>query len=180
MYSKAKISGHPIHPMLVSFPIVFYTVSLISFIVYQYGMTDLFVYQLGFFCTIAGVASALVAAIPGFIDWYSGIPKESAANTRGMLHGGLNVAALVLFVYNATILYGHWRTPPYEDIISLWASALGGTALTLLAGFHGWELIATHKVGVNLTADQQRLEPVEKMDRKDHEANIPLGRPRTV
>lgn len=32
MYSKAKIAGHPIHPMLVAFPITFYIVSLIAFL----------------------------------------------------------------------------------------------------------------------------------------------------
>ena len=32
MYSKIKIMGHPIHPMLVTFPIAFYFATLIAFI----------------------------------------------------------------------------------------------------------------------------------------------------
>lgn len=181
MYSKAKIGGHPIHTMLVAFPITFYTTSLAAFLVYSIGAVEIFWYQLGFFCTFAGVGTAVLAAIPGFIDWGYGIPKESAANKRGIIHAILNVSALILFSFNAARLYGNWRTPPYADTISLWAIALVGVAFTLAAGYHGWELVATHKVGVTMTPEQQRLEPIEKMDRKDHEINAPsLSRPRTV
>ena len=34
MYSKIKIFGHPIHPMLVAYPIAFYTSTLVGFIIY--------------------------------------------------------------------------------------------------------------------------------------------------
>ncbi len=172
MYSKAKIAGHPIHPMLVAFPITFYIVSLIAFLVYNFGSTEIFWYQIGFLATFAGVITALVAAIPGFIDWHYGIPKESAANKRGMIHAGFNVAALILFAVNAYRLSGTWNQP-LGNIISLWMTALVGVALTGVAGYHGWELIATHKVGVSMTPEQERLEPVQKMNRRDHEISHP-------
>ena len=34
MYSKAKLAGHPIHPMLVAFPIAFYTATVVTLIIY--------------------------------------------------------------------------------------------------------------------------------------------------
>jgi hypothetical protein len=34
MYSKIKIAGHPVHPMLVAFPVVCYTGTLVAFAVY--------------------------------------------------------------------------------------------------------------------------------------------------
>ncbi len=170
MYSKAKIAGHPIHPMIVAFPITFYTVSLIAFVVYQFANTEIFWFRLGAFCTYAGVLSALAAAVPGFIDWAFGIPKESAAKKRGLIHMALNVTALILFAINAYRVYGNWYTP-VEDASGLWIVALIGVCLTVAAGYHGWELIATHKVGVSMTPEQERIEPVEKMDRKDHEAS---------
>ena len=34
MYSKAKVGGHPVHPMLVAFPVAFYTGALVGFAVY--------------------------------------------------------------------------------------------------------------------------------------------------
>ena len=35
MYSKTKIMGHPIHPMLVAFPVAFYTGALAAFVAYN-------------------------------------------------------------------------------------------------------------------------------------------------
>jgi uncharacterized membrane protein len=34
MDSKAKILGHPMHPMLIAYPIAFYTGTLVGFIIY--------------------------------------------------------------------------------------------------------------------------------------------------
>jgi uncharacterized membrane protein len=167
MYSKATVRGHPIHPMLVAFPIAFYVTSLAAFLVFQFVNQDIFWFRLAYFCTYAGVVTALVAAVPGFIDWAFGIPKESAAKSRGLLHMGLNVTALILFTITAVRLYGEWNNPPLT-VTGYWVFAFLGVVLTLAAGYHGWELIATHKLGVNMTPSQERLEPIDKMDPRDH------------
>jgi uncharacterized membrane protein len=177
MYSKAKVAGHPIHPMIVAFPICFYTLSLISFAVYRFGNLDIFWYHLGYFCTFAGVVTAFVAAVPGFIDWFIGIPKESAAKKRGLIHMILNVSTLILFIINASMLSGHWDVPR-TSLTGVLVLSLIGVVLTVFAGYHGWELIATHKVGVSMTPDQERIEPVEKYDRRSHEINT--NNPRTI
>jgi uncharacterized membrane protein len=185
MYSKAKIAGHPIHPMIVAFPICFYTLSLIAFAVYRFGSLDIFWYRLGYFCTFAGVATAIVAAVPGFIDWFFGVPKQSAARKRGLIHMLLNVTTLVLFIINAVMLSGHWNVPRTSLTGILFLSFVG-VILTVAAGYHGWEMIATHKVGVTLTPDQERIEPVEKYTRREHEVNtrrdvkININNPRTI
>jgi len=176
MYSKAKIAGHPIHPMIVAFPISFYTLSLIAFAVYRFGNLDIFWYHLGYFCTYAGVATAVLAAIPGFIDWFFGIPRETAARKRGIIHMVLNVTSLVLFIINAVMLSGHWNVPR-TSLTSILVLSVIGVGLTVAAGYHGWELIATHKVGVSLTPDQERIEPIMKYDRKSHETNTLNPRP---
>jgi hypothetical protein len=36
MYSKVKLFGHPIHPMLVAYPIAFCTATLVAFIILPY------------------------------------------------------------------------------------------------------------------------------------------------
>jgi uncharacterized membrane protein len=177
MYSKAKISGHPIHPMIVDFPIVLYTLAAVSFVVYKYFYTDLFWYRLGYFSTLAGVVMAVVAAVPGFIDWAFGIPRGTAAKKRGLIHAGLNVTALILFIISAVRLYGNWDSPIVNVTPVMWLSIVG-FVLTLFAGYQGWELIGTHKVGVTMTPEQERLEPVEKYERKEHK--ISQQRPQPV
>jgi len=176
MYSKAKIGGHPIHPMIVGFPIVFYTLTFVGFAMYRFWSQDLFWYQLGYFSAFGGVITAVLAAIPGAIDWAFGIPKTSAAKTRGAWHALLNVGALLLFASVAYRVRGTWNLP-IEEFTGVLSLSLAGLVLTMVAGFHGWELIATHKVGVSMTPEQIRLEPVEKMKRKDHEVSAAQPRP---
>lgn len=164
MYSKAKIFGHPIHPMIVAFPITFYTLTFLAFAVFQFFSSDPFWYRLAYFSNFAGVFTAIVAAVPGFIDWSLGIPKDSSAHSRGILHMALNVTALILFGINALRISGTWNAPPANLYPSLLLS-LVGWILTSAAGYHGWELIARHKVGVQLTPEQEVAE--RKRDRRE-------------
>lgn len=159
METKANLNGHPIHPMIVAFPITFYTVSLIAFAVFNWVNKDPFWYRLGHFCTLAGIAMAILAAIPGLLDW-SVIPKNTSARVRGLLHASLNVAALLIFAVSALIQRGSWDQVPDKVGAPFWLS-LVGVILTMAAGYQGWEMIATHKMGVHLTAEQERLEPAE-------------------
>jgi uncharacterized membrane protein len=41
MYSRLKIFGHPIHPMLVAYPIALYTSTLVAYLIYIVGHDDL-------------------------------------------------------------------------------------------------------------------------------------------
>src|SRR5437588_116818 len=108
MNSKVKFMNHPIHPMLIVFPIAFYTATFASFIAYQASM-NVFWFQVGYVCNIAGVITALLAAIPGFIDWAIGIPSKHEAKRVGLVHMSLNVIALLLFAINAWVLSGQFN-----------------------------------------------------------------------
>jgi len=147
MYSKAKISNHPIHPMLVAFPIAFYTATVAAYAYYGFGGNNLFWFQLGYVANIAGIVTALIAAVPGFIDWAAGIPNETAAKRTGWTHMLLNVSALVLFGISAWLSYAELGA--FLPNVG-WQIALGviGLGMTMTAGFYGWELIGTHHVGV--------------------------------
>lgn len=157
MYSKAKLLGHPIHPMLVAFPVAFYTGSLVAFIVYA-ATTNLFWFRVANVANWAGVATAAVAAIPGVIDWATGIPRRSAAKSTGLLHAALNVSALVAFLICGVIGSNHWDDVVPPAAFGVVLSAIG-VLLTLPAGFLGWSLVQDHHVGVQLTPAQEQLEP---------------------
>src|SRR3954463_2171932 len=139
MYSKAKILGHPIHPMLVGFPVAFYTGTLVAFIVYGATM-NMFWFRVACVVNWAGVIMAAVAALPGLIDWALGIPRASAAKKTGLIHMALNVAALVAFLINAGAATGHWDDGLAPAGSAIVLSAIG-VLLTLPAGFLGWSLV---------------------------------------
>ena len=157
MYSKVKIAGHPLHPMLIAFPVALYTVTLIAFAICV-ARPDAFWFRVGWYANAAAVVSALVAALPGFIDWAFGIPRGTPAKSTGMAHMLLNVTALALFAINLFALRSELGSaaPRVGAMIAL---PILGMLLTLGAGFLGWKLVQTHHVGVDLTPEQERLEP---------------------
>ncbi|MGH3549888.1 MAG: DUF2231 domain-containing protein [Pseudonocardiaceae bacterium] len=156
MHSKVTILGHPVHPMLVAYPIAFNTATLAGFVAYAV-IPDLFWLKLTIAVNAAAVVMSIVAAIPGFIDWAAAIPNGTPAKLTGRIHMGLNVAALVAFIISFFAYYRYWNGPADADAtIGIVLSAIG-VALTVAAGFQGWALIQKHHVGVQLTPDQERL-----------------------
>lgn len=147
MYSKIKILGHPIHPMLIAFPVAFYTGALASFIAFN-SNHDIFWFKTGYVANVAGVIMAVLAAIPGFVDWLY-IPSDSKAKKTGVFHLICNVIALLLFALNVWILKGKWSDSNPSVGISLILTG-AGFVLTIVAGFLGWTLVQTHHVGVDM------------------------------
>jgi uncharacterized membrane protein len=148
MYSKVKIFGHPVHPMLVSFPVAFYTATLAGFIVFAARGGAIWM-RITIAMNVAGVGMALIAAIPGFIDWASGIPRGSRAKMIGLRHLALNVIALVAFAVSMGLYASRWNGPFTFSAGPGILLAAVGVASTILAGFHGWMLVQDHHVGVN-------------------------------
>ena len=159
MYSKVKLFGHPIHPMLIAFPVGLYTATFVAFLIFQIG-GDPFWFRVGLAANVAGVIMAVLAALFGFLDWALGIPGGTAAKSDGLKHMALNVIALILFVINLIVFLGQWAVPPTSALLAV-ILTLVGVLVTVGAGFFGWTLIQFHHVGVELTPEQARLEPAE-------------------
>lgn len=157
MYSKAKIAGHPIHTMLVSFPIAFYVATLTGYAAYWITAEPLW-FRMGLVANVAAVGTAVAAAIPGFIDWAFGVPMGTPAKSTGLMHMLLQVAALALFTGDAVLQWPEWdRMVPNVGVSVVLAAA--GVVLTAVGGALGWKMVGTHHVGVDLTPEQERLEP---------------------
>jgi uncharacterized membrane protein len=134
MYSKVKIAGHPVHPMLVGFPVAFYTAALVGYIVYA-NNADPFWYKLAYVANVAGAVMALVAALPGFIDWLN-IPSGSQPKRTGVSHMICNVLALGLFATNAWMQCKQWTEAQPTLGLSIPLTGVG-FALTLVSRFPG-------------------------------------------
>lgn len=155
MYSKVKIMGRAVHPMLVSFPIVLYTAAFVCFCIYQ-STVNPFWYRVAFIGNFAGVCAAVLAAIPGSID-LSAVPKDSEAKKRGSIHATLNVLSLILFAINLYLIWGTFNLAPEPNILNVFITG-GGFILTVVAGYHGYTLIQKNKLAVSLTPEQERVE----------------------
>jgi len=146
MYSKVKIAGHPIHPMLVAFPVAFYTAAFVGYVYYN-SHPDPFWFKVALLANAAGVCTAVLAALPGFIDWI-GIPSGLPPKRTGVLHMLCNVIALGLFGYNWYVECNQWESanPVLGNSVILTGA---GLLITIIAGFLGWTLVQKHHAGVD-------------------------------
>ena len=166
MYSKARIAGHPIHPMVVAFPIAFYTATVATLLAYV-GTMEAFWYRVAMISNVAGVVTALIAVIPGSIDLFS-LPAGSRARSTGLKHAGFNLIATALFMVTALVVYRGWTERVMVDgayrfdaTIPLAMSVVAWVSM-VIAGSLGWTLVQTYHVGVKpalIRADRPSREP---------------------
>ncbi|HET7506130.1 MAG TPA: DUF2231 domain-containing protein [Kofleriaceae bacterium] len=166
MYSKARVAGHPIHPMLVAFPIAFYTATVALLLAYI-GTREAFWYRVAMVSNLAGIITAAIAVLPGAIDLFA-LPASSRARATGLKHAGFNLLATGLFVVTALLLYRGWTARVMVDgeyvfdaTIPLAMSVVAWVSM-VIAGSLGWTLVQTHHVGIKpaLTrADRPSREP---------------------
>ena len=81
MLSRARFKNHPIHPFLVPFPIAFGTGALFMDLVGLLAEWPT-VWATATYLAIGAVATGLVAAIPGLVDYFSVVPPNSSARKR--------------------------------------------------------------------------------------------------
>ena len=144
MRSRASIHSHPIHPMLVAFPIGLWVVSFILDVIGKIR-GDASFWAAGFYLVIGGCIGAALAAIPGVVDLFTVVPPHSSARDRGYIHGVLNVLALIVFIVVAA-RRGDPGTMP--DGVSL-AISLGGIILIGISGWLGGTLVFRNQIGVD-------------------------------
>src|SRR2546423_2609191 len=95
MASPASVGGHPIHPILIPFPIGLWVFSLIADVIYLWRGNTVWRDYIAFYTLLGGIIGAAVAAVPGLIDWLS--LKDSEVVKIANWHARLNVIALVVF-----------------------------------------------------------------------------------
>ena len=150
--STASIGGHPIHPMLVPFPITFLVSALLTDIAYVKTGWAMWAYASSWLIG-AGIVAALLAALFGFIDFFGDKRIRGAKTAR--LHMIGNLTAVILSVINFVV---HMRDGAMA-VIPLGISLSAIVVLLLL--FNGWmggEMVFRYGVGVR---------PIESCGRED-------------
>jgi uncharacterized membrane protein len=160
MYSKLKLLGHPVHPMLVSYPIAFYTATAVAWILFVTRGGTVWV-DIAIAANVAGVVMAVIAAIPGFIDWSTGIPAGTEAKRHGTIHMALNVIALVLMLVNAALHLDRWNPTIHPRSLSGFILSAAAVACTIAAGYFGWIMVQSDHIGITFSPeDARRLDPM--------------------
>jgi uncharacterized membrane protein len=140
MRTPASVASHPIHPMLVVFPIGLWIFSFISDVIFLFAGNPLW-NDIAFYTMIGGLSGALLAAVPGLIDMFSiADPKAGKIAWNHMVLNLITIAFYSLNVYLRSTL-------PAGAFFPIVLSALG-VVLLAIAGWLGGELAYVHGVGV--------------------------------
>jgi uncharacterized membrane protein len=143
MESKAKLLGHPVHPMLIVFPLgLLATAVVFDGIAIARDSTTLFLAS--YWMIGAGVMTGAIAAVFGLIDWLA-IPAGTRAKTIGLWHGLGN--GLVTMLYALSWILRR-PTPENPSGPALTLSFLG-LLIALITGWLGGELVDRLGVGVD-------------------------------
>jgi uncharacterized membrane protein len=143
MQAKARLFGHPIHQMLIVFPLGLLATAFffdIAFLIVHHGELAVVADWMIF----AGVIGGLVAALFGLIDWL-GIPQKTRAKRIGLWHGAGNVVVVGLF---AASWFLRRPNPAEPVLVAIILSAIG-VGIALITGWLGGELVDRLGVGVS-------------------------------
>ena len=143
MHARARLFGHPIHQMLIVFPLGLLATAVIFDVIHLVTSTPRWA-EIAYWVIAAGIIGGLAAAPFGLIDWL-GIPAGTRAKRVGLLHGGGNLVVVLLFA-------GSWLlrrdTPTAPETLALLLSFVG-VGLALFTGWLGGELVSRLGVGVD-------------------------------
>ena len=141
--STARIGGHPIHPMLVPFPIVFFVSAFVTDLIYLDGRDPVWA-SASYWLLVAGLVGAALAAVAGLVDFLGDQRIRKLGTAKAHMIG--NVTAVVLEAVNLYLRTGDNALP-----IAGLGVILSGVvvAILLVTGWLGGELVFRHGVGVD-------------------------------
>lgn len=143
MESRAKLFGHPIHQMLIVFPLGLLATALL-FDILNLALGDGYWSEISYWMIAAGVIAGLLAAPFGFIDWLA-IPQGTRAKRIGAIHGLGNVVVVVLYGASWYLRMADPRDPSPMAL----GFVFGGGILALFTGWLGGELVDRLAIGVD-------------------------------
>jgi len=144
MRSKANLKSHPIHPIIVALPIAFFIGTLVFDVLGIITAKQSF-YTTAFYIQAAAIISALLAAIPGLIDFIYTVPPESSAKKRAVILGIINTTNVVIFAF-----VWFYRQSDNANIYVVIAIELVSVVLLSIAGWMGGTLVHRNQIGVDI------------------------------
>jgi uncharacterized membrane protein len=141
METRASVAEHPIHPMLIPFPIALWIFSLACDLIFLFGFGGPVWKDVALYTMTGGIIGGLAAAIPGYIDYRS--LTDPVIVRIAQMHMAINVGLVLLFTVNAglRLLNGP------EAVLPVLLSFLGVAALGV-SGWLGGELVYVQGVAV--------------------------------
>ena len=143
MESRVKVAGHPLHQMLIVFPLGLLATAVVFDVIFLVTDNPTWT-QAAYYMIGAGVVTGLLAAVPGALDWW-GIPRGTRAKRVGLIHGLGNVVVVALFAISWLLRRDNPTLPPTEAVVA----GLLGAGISVVTAWLGGELVDRLGVGVH-------------------------------
>jgi uncharacterized membrane protein len=140
--STAKIGDHPIHPMLIPFPIVCFILTFVADILYT-RTHDVTWATASVWLLVVGLVFAALAAVAGLTDFLG--DDRVRGSSDAVKHMLANVTAVVLELVNVIL---RWRDTGFIDSTGVYISGIV-VLILLYSGWKGGDLVFRHGIGVN-------------------------------
>lgn len=134
MQSRAQLFGHPIHLILIVFPLGLLATSFFFDLAYL-ATARAQLALVAWWMIFAGVIGGVAAGLFGLIDWLA-IPRGTRARRVGAWHGIGNAIVAVLFAASWVL---RRDAPEHPEGIAIVLSGMG-VLLSVLTGWLGGEL----------------------------------------
>jgi uncharacterized membrane protein len=144
MRTPASIAGHPIHPMLIVFPVALWICALVCDLILVVAPGDVpqIWFTASYMAMIGGLIGAIAAAVPGAIDLVS--LRDTPVRKTALTHMGINLLVVALFAVNAWL-----RRRGVDDMTLPLTLSVVGVALMGVSGWLGGSMVHVHRVGVD-------------------------------
>lgn len=147
----ASIAKHPVHPMLVPFPIGLWVFSFVADVMFLMGWGGPVWNDVAFYTMAGGIVGALLAAPFGLLDFLK--LKDRVTRRIGTMHMALNLVIVAIF---AADLWLRMQTGSAAGLpVTLSAVAI---LMLLASGWLGGEMVYVHGAGVQPPAERRETE----------------------
>jgi uncharacterized membrane protein/nitrite reductase/ring-hydroxylating ferredoxin subunit len=174
-FLEGKPLRHPIHPMLVHFPIGFFILSLILDVFSLLFPGTLYLLRSSFYAMLFGVITALIAAVPGFVD-YSDIRADHPGKRTATAHLTLNLLVVAVYGINLGLRSSSLADPKVSGAALL--LSLIGVSLLSASGYLGGKLV--YDEGIAVGRHKRRSATPQETIRLSQETAIRDGNERLI
>ncbi len=156
MASKASIGGHPIHPMIIPFPLALWVTSFVCDLIYAFWHHNNTLKLISKFTLAAGILGGLAAAVPGIVDWLA--IKDREVGKIANWHARLNIIALLIFAASLYLRSSYGAPMVGYRLLIPFILSFIGVILISISGWLGGDLSYKHGVGVKPQHDSPEEE----------------------
>ncbi len=139
MQSRFHIRGHPIHAMLVSYPMALYLIALLCDLVFLWT-DDPFWYRLAFWTMLFGLIGNIMAALSGIIDFLALRKEVPNAKRAATVHLVLGWVLMAIYLSSLALRHAGTVLEGSSSAIPILLNLVGAGFLGI-QGWYGGELV---------------------------------------